>query len=124
MLGCASRKLLTLKIRAKHPRGPARQAALSRGICVLASADAEPEFGARRLTEETGMLSIHQIARRSNIGLVTTRRTMAFNKRILAIACFLVFASLFLSAQDPRPALIPLAQGSGGGGGAASSAGS
>jgi polysaccharide export outer membrane protein len=124
MPGCASLKLLTLKIRAKHPRGPARQAALSRCICVLASADAEPEFGARRLTEETGMLSIHQIARRSNIGLVTTRRTMAFNKRILAIACFLVFASLFLSAQEPRPALIPLAQGSGGGGGAASSAGS
>ncbi len=48
---------------------------------------------------------------------------MAFNKRITVIACFLVFASLFLSAQEPRPALIPLAQGTGGGG-SASSAGS
>lgn len=45
---------------------------------------------------------------------------MAFNKRILVIACFLVFASHLLSAQEPRPALIPLAQGSGGGGGASS----
>ena len=45
---------------------------------------------------------------------------MSFNKRILVIACFLVFASHALSAQEPRPALIPLAQGSGGGGGASS----
>ncbi len=29
---------------------------------------------------------------------------MAFNKRILVIACFLVFASVVLSAQEPRPA--------------------
>lgn len=50
------------------------------------------------------MLSIHQMTRQSNIGLVTTRRTMAFNKRILVIACFLVFASVVLSAQEPRPA--------------------
>jgi polysaccharide export outer membrane protein len=50
------------------------------------------------------MLSIHQMARQSNIGLVTTRRTMAFNQRILVITCFLVFASLVLSAQEPRPA--------------------
>jgi len=47
---------------------------------------------------------------------------MALNKRILVIACFLVFASHLLSAQEARPALIPLAQGSGGGG--ASSGGS
>jgi polysaccharide export outer membrane protein len=41
---------------------------------------------------------------------------MAFNKRILVIASFLVLASHLLPAQEPRPALIPLAQGSGGGG--------
>ena len=45
---------------------------------------------------------------------------MAFNKYISVTACFLVLASLFVSAQVPRPALIPLAQGSGGGGGASS----
>jgi len=65
------------------------------------------------------VLSIHQTARQSNIGLLTTRRTMAFNKPTLVTACFLVFASFLLSAQEPRPALIPLAQGSAGGGPAA-----
>src|SRR5579863_2177945 len=47
---------------------------------------------------------------------------MAFSKRVLIIACFVVFTSTFLSAQEARPALIPLAQGAGGGG--VSSAGS
>ncbi|MGA8088982.1 MAG: hypothetical protein WCA10_17035 [Terracidiphilus sp.] len=41
---------------------------------------------------------------------------MTFNNRILVTACFLVFASLVVSAQQSRPALIPLAQGTGGGG--------
>jgi polysaccharide export outer membrane protein len=85
-------------------------------LIIPSPQDAEAEFGACRLTQEAGMLSIHQIARHSNIDLVTTRRTMAFNKRIPVTACFLVLASLFVSAQVPRPALIPLAQGSGGGG--------
>lgn len=50
---------------------------------------------------------------------------MAFNKRVLVIACFVGFTSILLSAQEARPALIPLAQGSGGGGSsAAASAGS
>ncbi len=40
---------------------------------------------------------------------------MTFNKPILVTAFFLVFGTLFLAAQEPRPALIPLAQGSGGG---------
>ncbi|HMG87446.1 MAG TPA: polysaccharide biosynthesis/export family protein [Terracidiphilus sp.] len=47
---------------------------------------------------------------------------MAFHRHILVPACFLVFASLSLPAQEPRPALIPLAQGSGGGGSSSSAA--
>ncbi len=68
------------------------------------------------------MLSIHQTARQSNIGLVNTRRTMTFKIPIVATACVLMFGSQFLSAQQARPALIPLAQGSGGGGNGSSAA--
>jgi len=46
---------------------------------------------------------------------------MAFRNSILVIACFLVIEPLFVTAQEPRPALIPLSQGSGTGGTGASS---
>jgi polysaccharide biosynthesis/export protein len=47
---------------------------------------------------------------------------MAFRNHILIISCFLILESLVLSAQEQRPPLIPIAQGSGGG--ASASAGS
>ena len=40
---------------------------------------------------------------------------MAFRNHILVIACLLTLEPLFLSAQEQRPPLIPIAQGSGGG---------
>jgi polysaccharide export outer membrane protein len=40
---------------------------------------------------------------------------MAFRNHILVIGCFLILQSLVLSAQEQRPPLIPIAQGSGGG---------
>jgi polysaccharide export outer membrane protein len=47
---------------------------------------------------------------------------MALRNYILVIGCFLILDPLFLSAQEQRPPLIPIAQGSGGG--ASASAGS
>jgi polysaccharide biosynthesis/export protein len=41
---------------------------------------------------------------------------MALRNHILVIACLLTLEPLFLSAQEQRPPLIPIAQGSGGGG--------
>jgi polysaccharide biosynthesis/export protein len=38
---------------------------------------------------------------------------MAFRKHILVVGCFLILESLVLSAQEQRPPLIPIAQGSG-----------
>ena len=49
---------------------------------------------------------------------------MVFKNYILAAGCFLVLEPLLLAAQEPRPPLIPLAQGSGGGASATASAGS
>jgi polysaccharide export outer membrane protein len=40
---------------------------------------------------------------------------MAFRNYILLIGCFLPFQPFFLAAQEQRPALVPLAQGSGSG---------
>jgi polysaccharide export outer membrane protein len=60
-------------------------------------------------------LSINRYVRLSNIGLPTTRRTMAFRNLILVVVGLLLLEPLFLTAQEQRPALIPLAQGSGGG---------
>ena len=47
------------------------------------------------------------------IGHFDPRRTMAIRNRILVIAVLLLLEALFLKAQEQRPALVPLAQGSG-----------
>jgi len=49
---------------------------------------------------------------------------MAFRNRILVIVGFLVLGPVFLAAQEPRPPLIPLSQGSGSASSASSSASS
>jgi polysaccharide export outer membrane protein len=64
---------------------------------------------------KSGSLSIKRNARLSNIGIRPPRRKMALRNHILVISCFLILQSLFVSAQEQRPPLIPIAQGSGGG---------
>lgn len=48
---------------------------------------------------------------------------MAFRNYILVIGCFLILECLVLSAQEQRPPLIPIAQGSGGGSSASAGSG-
>lgn len=50
-----------------------------------------------------------------NLGFLTKRRTMAFRNILLAFAGLLLLQPPLISAQEQRPALVPLASGVGGG---------
>ena len=86
----------------------------------MLAANSKAEFLNRRSARQSGVLSIRHNARLSDIGRQTPRRTMAFRKYILVIGCFVVLEPLFVAAQEARPALVPLAQGSGAGASSAS----
>lgn len=66
-------------------------------------------------------LSFKRAARLSNIGLLTQRRTMALRNTTLIIAGLLLLQPAFIAAQEQRPALVPLSQGSGSGAASAAS---